>query len=104
MQRRFSADQMLGAVVLCLKVGVSCTAVAQWFRVTNASLAMWVRNASIDSASFVPPAQCQGTIDERSAKSRLCKENCLLMNEKDFSGGQAAAHLAQKQLASGGCV
>ena len=42
-RRRFTAQQKAEVVALCLREGLSCTAVAQRLGLPNSSLAKWVR-------------------------------------------------------------
>jgi transposase len=51
-QRRFTAQQKADDVCLCLREGLSCTAVAQRLGLANSSLAKWVRRARIDTVMW----------------------------------------------------
>lgn len=60
-RRRFTAQQRQAAVELCLREGLSCTAVAQRLGLPISSLAKWVRQARIDRGHFGPSDQGQLT-------------------------------------------
>ncbi len=90
-RRRFTVQQKQEAVALCLKEGLTCTAMAQRLELPNNSLAKWVQQARIDQGQHGSRAQGPLTSEERAELSRLRKEIRELRKEKDFFR-LAAAH------------
>jgi transposase-like protein len=100
-RRRFTAQQKVEAVALCISEGLSCTAVALLLGHPNSSLAKWVRQARIESGDFAPADQGQLTSDERAELAQLRKEIRELRREMDFFR-LAAAHFVKEQLSPRG--
>ncbi len=100
-RRRFTEQQKLEAVALCMQEDLSCNAVAQRLGLHSSNLARWLRQSRIDQGSTSPRDQGLLTSEERSELNRLRKENRELRREKDFFR-LAAAHFAKEQLSPEG--
>jgi transposase-like protein len=96
-RRRFTPEQKVEAVELCLQEGLSRNAVAERLGLPTSSLARWVRQARIDRGQAGPCDQGLLSSDERAELNRLRKEVRELRREKDFFR-LAAAHFAKEQL------
>jgi len=85
-RRRFTAQQKVEAVELCLQEGLSCNAVAQRLGLPSSSLTCWLRHARIDRGQSGPKDQGLLSSEERAELNRLRKENRELRRKNVFSG------------------